>query len=193
MKTTKTRICKVKDMDGVVCGAVFTPRSTTQVACSWMCALHKNAHDKVKLAEKAATEQRVAHRAAKEKAKTRGDYAREAQMVFNAFIRARDANDGCISCNKPSMWDGQWHASHYYATSIRPNLRFNENNVHKSCSVCNNYMHGNLTPYREKLMLKIGIEEMAILDEARAPSKLSIQDLKDIKDKYAKLTKELKR
>ncbi|RPJ74708.1 MAG: recombination protein NinG [Alphaproteobacteria bacterium] len=166
------------------CGVKFTPFKPLQSVCSPLCAINKVNKNKLKI-------QKEAYKIEKERIKTRSDWIKEVQTIFNKYIRLRDKEYECISCDKPATWDGQWHASHFYATSIRPNLRFNENNVHKACSVCNNYMHGNLTPYREKLILKIGIEEMNILDNAKTPAKYTIQDLKELKAHYAKITKEL--
>jgi len=172
------------------CKQPFTQYNTIQALCV-PCAIVKGKKKTVKDAKTVKNAQKRELIAAKEAIKTRREWMKEAQQAFNAYIRARDADMPCISCDKPASWNGQWHASHYYATSIRPNLRFNENNVHKACSVCNNYMHGNLTPYRVKLILKIGIELMNILDKDTTPAKYTIQDLKEIKARYVKLKKEL--
>lgn len=183
-KSLKQKKCKA-------CGEKFIPTKPLQQVCDYKCAIIYAARKMAKAENQRKNVVKRELREQKEKLKTRQDWLKEVQQVFNKYIRLRDASDGCISCNKPATWDGQWHASHFYATSIRPNLRFNENNVHKACSVCNNYMHGNLTPYREKLIIKIGIEEMHILDNDISPAKYTIQDLKEKKAHYAKLTKEL--
>lgn len=99
-----------------------------------------------------------------EKLETHSDWLRKLQKVFNAYIRERDKNKPCISCgtNKSNAW----HASHYYPTT-KSYLRFNEDNVHKSCVKCNVFLHGNLVQYRERLIEKIGIERVIALDEAK--------------------------
>ncbi|CAB4215321.1 Bacteriophage lambda NinG, partial [uncultured Caudovirales phage] len=56
-------------------------------------------------------------------------------------------------------------ASHYYSAGKHNNLRFNEDNVWLSCRRCNYYMSGNLIPYRERLIKKIGLERVEKLDE----------------------------
>lgn len=139
-----------------------------------------------------AKKDRKEYREAKVKAKRRSDWIREAQEIVNRFIRIRDKDLGCISCDKPSTWNGQWHASHYYATSIRPNLRFDPENIHKSCCQCNNYLHGNLRSYRYKLIEKIGIEKVERLDKDISPKKYSIDDLKNIINVYKNKIKMLK-
>jgi hypothetical protein len=58
---------------------------------------------------------------------------KKAQTVFNAYIRLRDKDNGCISCNTGSVEQ----ASHFYSAGQFTALRFNENNVHGSCLRCN--------------------------------------------------------
>lgn len=85
----------------------------------------------------------------------------KAQSVFNKWIRARDEGQQCISCDSYNTSD----ASHYYSAGKHNNLRFNEDNVWLSCRRCNYYMSGNLIPYRERLIKKIGLERVEKLDE----------------------------
>lgn len=79
---------------------------------------------------------------------------REAQKAFNAFIRKRDEKEPCISCGRHHQ--GQYHAGHYKTTKARPDIRFNEDNCHKQCSVCNNHLSGNIGEYTPNLINKIG-------------------------------------
>lgn len=79
---------------------------------------------------------------------------------FNRYIRLRDKNNGCISCNT-----GQSdHAGHFYSGGHYPALKFNEDNVHGQCIQCNFYKHGNLIEYRLKLENKIGAGRLQQLD-----------------------------
>lgn len=182
MKPIKPRICKIKDMDGAVCGVSFVPRSSLQVACSPLCAIHKTAHDKAKKAAKQATEQRIAHRAAKERNKTRGEHTKDAQTAFNAYIRARDSGLPCISCGRHHK--GQWHAGHYRTVGANPELRFNELNVHKQCAPCNDHLHGNLINYRIELIKRIGQDKVDWLEGRHEAAHLSIDELKEIRSEY---------
>lgn len=180
---------KLKRKKCKICKEYFEPFRQLQVCCGHVCAIEKAKSDRIRKEER---ESKVERKKAKERLKSRSDWMREAQVAFNKYIRLRDADLPCISCDRPPSWNGQWHASHYYATSIRPNLRFDEDNVHKACSICNNYMHGNLTPYRERLILKIGADRVAVLDELREPRKYTVEELKEIKEKYSKMEKSLK-
>ena len=189
MNSVKSRICKIKDMVGHVCGASFTPRNSLQVACSPMCAIHKTAHDKAKKAAKEASEQRMAHREAKEKVKTRGDWTKEAQAAFNAFIRARDAHLPCVSCGRHHQ--GQYHAGHYRTVGANPELRFCELNVWKQCAPCNDHLHGNLINYRIELIKRIGQDKVDWLEGYHQPKHYSIDDLKEIKAEYKRKLKEI--
>ena len=80
----------------------------------------------------------------------------------------RDAELGCVSCDKPKDWGGQWHAGHYKTVGARPDLRFNEKNCHKQCSVCNNHLSGNLAAYRIELINRIGIAAVEELERDTA-------------------------
>ena len=80
--------------------------------------------------------------------------------VFNKWIRERDKERPCVSCGS---WNTE-HASHYYSSGKHTNLRFNEDNVHLSCLKCNYFLHGNLIPYRQELIKRIGIERVEALD-----------------------------
>jgi len=159
------------------CKVLFTPAKPLQSVCGYLCAAEKSKTDRLKVERRELRDDRV-------KAKTRRTWIAETQAVVNRFVRLRDKDDGCISCDKPASWGGQWHASHFYATSIRPNLRFDAANIHKACSVCNNWLSGNLTPYRIKLILKIGLAEVERIDNAIESKKWTIEDCKEVKESY---------
>ena len=55
--------------------------------------------------------------------------AKVAQQAFNAYIRFRDSNDPCISCQRHHT--GQYHAGHYRSVGAHPELRFEELNNNK--------------------------------------------------------------
>ncbi len=132
MKELKKKECKT-------CGNEFTPFSTLSKVCSPACALQY-------VTQVNAKKERVRLRIKKELLKTRGDWLREAQTGFNKFIRLRDINEPCISCGR--YHEGQYHAGHYRTIGSNPELRFNELNVHKQCSACNNHKSGNIVEYR---------------------------------------------
>lgn len=85
-----------------------------------------------------------------------------AQTAFNAYIRARDSKEPCISCQRHHS--GQYHAGHFKTVSARSELKFNEDNCHKQCAPCNNHLSGNIEHYRPNLINKIGRERVEALD-----------------------------
>ena len=125
------------------------------------------------------------------KIKSKKELTDEAQKSFNNFIRARDADDGCISCDKDKDWDGIYHAGHYLPTTCS-NFRFDERNVHKQCMQCNTFKHGNLIRYRQNLVKKIGVEAVEELENGPETRRYSEQELIDIKEKYVLKLRELK-
>ena len=46
----------------------------------------------------------------------------------------------------------------FYSAGNHPSVKFNEDNVHGQCKRCNYFLSGNLLPYRDNLILKIGQE-----------------------------------
>jgi len=171
----KSKKCKV-------CKQVFVPTRNLQAVCSPLCAIeHSN---KLK-----ATKVKKEHREAKEKLKSRADWMREAQTAFNAFIRARDARLPCVSCGRAHT--GQYHAGHYRTVGGNPELRFNEENVHKQCAPCNDHLHGNIVNYRISLIQRIGLERVEWIEGKHEPKKFTIEDLKAIKATYKAKLKEI--
>lgn len=107
----------------------------------------------------------------KQKLKTKSDYLKEAQAAFNAYVRARDKDDACISCGNYVLDDqigGGWDAGHYRSTGSAPHLRFHLHNCHKQCVKCNRFLSGNVAEYRKGLIHKIGIEKVEALESMNA-------------------------
>ena len=127
----------------------------------------------------------------------KGTLLRIAQMTFNKYIRLRDRNDKCISCDY--VWNGighqrQQHSSHYISTSKSRLLRFNEDNAHKSCQICNTHLSGNLAEYRPRLIEKIGLDrvlELERLANDSEPCRYTVEDYKNIIEKYKNKIKEI--
>ena len=126
----------------------------------------------------------------KDAAKTKGEWLKDCQTIFNRFIRLRDKDLNCISCGR--YHSGQYHAGHYKSVGSSPErLRFNENNCHKQCAPCNNHLSGNITEYRINLIKKIGIEEVENLEGPHKSKKYTIDDLKELKQYYKNKVKQL--
>ncbi len=119
-----------------------------------------------------------------------GHLKKVAQKTFNEFIRLRDKDLPCISCGTTN--NIQYHAGHFKPAGGFSYLRFNENNCHKQCSVCNNHKSGNLIPYRDNLILKIGIEEVDKLEVPNVIKKWSVEELQDVIETYRDKVKQMK-
>lgn len=100
----------------------------------------------------------------------------------NAFVRERDKNLPCISCGK---YRESYNAGHYYSVGGHPNVRFNLDNIHKQCVYCNLHLSGNIRPYRENLLLKIGEDRLNLLDSiAKIPVKFYRHELIELINEY---------
>lgn len=175
------------------CRQPFQPRNSLQVVCSPRCGLALAAINRKRKEAQLAREDRKDTRERREKLKSRADYMREAQAAVNAYVRLRDAHLGCVSCDKPATWQGQWHASHFRSVGSSPHLRFDLRNIHKACSVCNNHLSGNIHGYRPRLIERIGLEAVEALECDQEPRHYTIEDLKAITAEYRAKTRELKR
>lgn len=114
---------------------------------------------------------------AKEKLKTHKDYLKDLQFHINKFIRLRDKDLPCISCN--TFKCEEFHAGHYIATTHQY-LRFNELNIHKQCSYCNTHLRGNLIPYRIELIKRIGLDKVEWLENnINNELKMTIPEIKE--------------
>jgi len=98
----------------------------------------------------------------REKLKTIGEYKADARKSFQKWIRLRDSNKSCISCNSSTAdtFDG----GHFYKAEVYSGLIFNENNCHKQCRKCNRFMNGNELNFRKGLIARYGIDYVTNLD-----------------------------
>jgi len=85
IKPKKCKVCKVE----------FTPTKPLQQVCGFECALELAKNKRIKTVKKEVKE-------AKQKLKSRSDWLKDTQVVFNKYIRLRDQDDGCISCGSKS-------------------------------------------------------------------------------------------
>lgn len=173
------------------CAAKFTPQRLGQVVCSPKCGLAIKDVNKEKARKAIDQVERKQIRAAKERIKSRGDYLREAQTAFNAWVRERDADLACISCNRHHQ--GKYDAGHYRTVGSNPALRFNPFNCHKQCVPCNQHKSGDIVNYRINLVAKIGGDKVAWLEGFHEPMRYTIEDLQGIKAHYRALVRQMKR
>lgn len=185
-KPPKPKKCRVPE-----CGASFVPSRLGQAVCSPACAIIDAPRNQEKARKSLAQVKRREIKVRKERIKTRSDYFRETQAVFNEWIRLRDAVLPCVSCGRHH--DGQYHAGHYRTVGANPELRFEPLNVHKQCAPCNNHKSGDIVNYRIELVKRIGQDQVGWLEGPHSARKYTADELKALKAKYRELIKELKR
>ena len=186
MKPKKCKLCKNE----------FMPRLPIQPYCGPGCALEVVYKAKRKKLEQAKKEYSKETRRRKNKLKTRADYIKDLQVVFNTYIRTRDHDKPCISCGCASVSDhltgGSWDCGHYRSVGSTPELRFEPLNAHKQCKKCNRDLSGNIVEYRGKLIDRIGQSSLDWVEGPHKPLKLTIDDAKELIKTYRIKIKELK-
>ena len=168
-----------------ICSNTFTPQRPIQGTCSIECAIKHARNLEAKKADKKVKEM-------KKGLLTHSDYIQLLQKVFNTYIRLRDKDLPCISCDC-DMTNRKGDASHYIPTTYQY-LRFNELNVHLSCVTCNRYKHGNIHEYRPRLIAKIGLKAVEELEASKHKKfHLSIPEIEEKIKYYRNLTKIMKK
>lgn len=132
-----------------------------------------------------------ADKTTRQKLKTLSQYEAEAKKSFQKYIRLRDKEQPCISCNKTDteLWDG----GHYKKAELYSGVIFDENNCHKQCRYCNRYLGGNEANYRTGLVNRYRESFVLSLEKKSNETrqhKYTKQDLIDIKKIYDARIKE---
>lgn len=174
-----------------ICKHQATQKFGLKLFCSIEHAIEwaKTAQDKRKAKEK--TEARRKDREKLKALKTRSEWLKDLQVVFNKYIRLRDAGLPCISCGRNS--GAKMNAGHYLSVGAHPELRFDETNCHIQCEHCNSYKSGNQAQYRPRLIAKVGQAEVDRLEGPQQPLKLTIAEIQELIAKYKAKVKELLR
>ena len=157
MKEKKCRYCK----------EYFTPFNTLQPFCFKTECIQE--HNKV-------TREKKARKVKKEfKENDKSTLLKLAQSVVNKYIRLRDLNKPCISCEH--IGERQIHAGHYRPMGNNQQLRFYTLNIFAQCSICNNYLSGNLAEYRLNLIKKIGLSKVEEIEANQERGNYSVEYL----------------
>jgi hypothetical protein len=180
----KTRKCKVKS-----CGTRFTAYSSFVTWCSPECgsiiAMSKLEEQQAKKRK----EERAADRLKREELKPLHYWAKRAERACNAYIRERDKGDPCISCG---TYDApEWHAGHCYTVAARPDIRYNEDNIHLQCPKCNTYQGGMVGEYKKRVVSKIGQERLDALVYVNPAFKKTREYYQEIEATYKQKLKAL--
>lgn len=175
---SKGRTCKI-------CKTKFQPQySSVQMTCSIPCAIEYSKRQKDQKWKKKKKE-------IKEKLKTKSDYFKEVQKVFNEFIRLRDKDKPCISSGKPLL--GKYDAGHYFPAGSYKNIALDEDNCHGQTVHDNRDKHGNLAEYKIGLIKRIGLERFQALEARRLVERhYTIPELIELKEYYKQKLKKLK-
>jgi len=157
--------------------------------CGYECLKEYTEKNADKLADKTRKQKRQEDRVKKEKLKTKGQWTKEAQAAVNAYVRWRDRNKNCISCNtslKSESLGGGYDAGHYRSRGSAPHLRFRLDNIHGQCKKCNRYLSGNIDKFRVGIVWRYGQEFLDRIETDNTPKNYSIDDLKRIKRIFTK-------
>jgi hypothetical protein len=164
-----------------------------QIVCGWRCALEYYKDQDLKRVKREKREGLL-------KIRPRREWMKLAQAAFNAFIRERDKYRQCISCDSAGPGDtragGFWDCGHYRTIGAAPELRFHELNAHKQCKTCNSGVRrvGKSVravhdperyatiraAYRERLIQRIGLENVEWLEGPHEPKKYTVAELRDL-------------
>ena len=165
-----------------VCKKEFTQFNSTISVCGYQCAIEWG-----KLHPKKTSIKRVNSEIkseAKQKLKTQAQLRNPIKLHFQKWVRMRDIKEPCISCGtNEAKWDG----GHYLKAEIYSGVIFDERNVNKQCSYCNQYLDGNTAAYRQGLIKKIGLDQVEALEQLANETrtkKWTIEELQTIKTKY---------
>jgi len=132
--------------------------------CGMACAIE---HGKKGAVADSNKRKKEAYAKLKDKVKTVSEWRVEAQAAVNTYIRYRDRDKSCISCDAIGDHDGRggyWDAGHYRSRGAARHLSFNQLNIHKQCHQCNRYLSGNVVEYRKKLIERIGVDKVEVLE-----------------------------
>ena len=177
-----------------ICSVKFTPLRPIQKVCSAPCAIQYAVQQRDK---KRAQAERIAQQADRkviklklEKLKPLSYWADKAQVAVNAYIRARDEGQPCISCDRHHS--GKVNAGHFRSRGAMPALRYHHDNIHLQCEPCNSSKAGNQLEYRIRLIKKIGIERVEWLEGNHEAPHWKKDDYLRIEAEHKQLLKELK-
>ena len=122
--------------------------------------------------------------------KTTSQLIQELQILFNSYIRLRDAGKGCICCGAHFT-----DAGHCFKVSTHPELRFDEMNAAGQCRGCNSEHDGSFESFRWGIIARYGNATWAMLELSAEAS--NNRDFKwsrsELIEKIAYYKKEVKR
>ena len=179
------RKCPVKK-DG--CGQMFRPFRKGQIACL-DCAVPVGRWFDESKKKTARKEQDAKDRARLLELKKLSHHHDLTKDAVNAYIRARDADQPCISCD--TLTPSAWHAGHYMSVGSESALRYDPANIHRQCLACNVHKGSNAIQYRIRLVQRIGLAEVERLEGPQPVVKWTRESLKAIRDEFRRKAREV--
>lgn len=172
----RDRKCKAK-IDGIKCGQKFTPELPWQEWCSndhqIVMAMdkldkvrNKQCQERKKQTKAIKWAANKAHQKRKRELRPLSWFHNKARVACNTYIRYRDRNDCCISCEKPLAFEDKYDAGHWKTQGAHKWIAYDEVNVNGQCTECNCYKDGNEAAQRPRLVAKWGIEEVERLEQS---------------------------
>jgi hypothetical protein len=127
---------------------------------------------------------------------TKAKLKKDLWKIFSRYIRKKDADwkgyATCFTCGKYEDFR-LVDAGHYIPKAGNSDaLYFSELNVHPQCTNCNRLLDGNVTVYKDRLILKYGPGVILELNQLRNAPPFTIQDYQILIAKYTQLLKALK-
>ncbi len=183
----------MKEKTCPICSVKFTPLRPIQKVCGASCAIQ---HAITQREKKRAQAERIADMADRKVIKLKLEalkplsyWADKAQVAVNAYIRARDAEQPCISCGR--YHQGKVNAGHYRSRGAMAALRYHHDNIHLQCEPCNTSKSGNQLEYRIRLIQKIGVDRVEWLEGNHPAPHWKKDDYLRIEAEHKQLLKEL--
>jgi len=161
----KEKVCKSS-----TCENTYVPRNMQHRTCSWQCAIN---YQREVVARRKVKENRKALKEFRD-----GDIPhlkKVAQQEVNKYVRLRDINECCLSCEAPPGY--RQEAGHYKSSGGHASIRFHTLNIWSQCHKCNCHLSANLVPYRANLIKKIGLEKVEWLESQNQPRKYTVEYL----------------
>jgi hypothetical protein len=124
-----------------------------------------------------------------------GKLEKRAEAAVNAYVRSRDhyRRLGCISCDKPWDWDGQWHASHFRSVGAASSVRYHLWNINRACWICNKLYSGRIDAYGPALVERIGQEKVDWLKGQNQPVRRTREYLERLRAVFARKLRRLEK
>ena len=170
--------------------------SSLKAFCTYECLKEFTAKNADKLRDKARKQKRGEDRQKKEKLKTKSQWTKEAQAAVNAYVRYRDRNKKCISCDRSLVSEalgGGYDAGHYRSRGSAPHLRYRLDNIFGQCKRCNRWLSANVDNMRVGIVWRYGQEFLDRIEADNEPKNYTIDDLKRIKSIFTRLKKSRER